>query len=288
MLCGISCWNSPSLHGLSIPPIGGREGATKSLNYLNIFLLKVMSNINDSFFDGYYKEIWKTIIPDELTVKEVEFMIPYFNLKEGSRVLDLMCGYGRHATALARKDIEVTAVDNLADYVNEIKAVAKNETLPVTVFQTSVLDFKTKDRFDLAICMGNSLNFFDADDTMKILTNICSFLKKGGHLLINSWSIAEIAFKNFKENSWSQIDDLKFLTKSKFLFYPTRIETESIIISKNGETESKSGIDYIFSLNEMEAMLKMTGFALKEVYSIPGRKKFTVGEPRAYLVAEKI
>jgi len=34
-------------------------------------------------------------------------------------------------------------------------------------------------------------------------------------------------------------------------------------------------------------MLQFAGFALKEVYSIPGRKKFTVGEPRAYLVAQK-
>lgn len=38
-----------------------------------------MSNINDSFFNGYYKNIWKTIIPAELTAKEVEFMLPYFN-----------------------------------------------------------------------------------------------------------------------------------------------------------------------------------------------------------------
>jgi hypothetical protein len=135
--------------------------------------------------------------------------------------------------------------------------------------------------------MGNSLNFFNADDTAKILSNIYSFLKPGGHMLINSWSIAEIVTKNFKEKSWSQIGDLKFLTDSKFLFHPTRIEAESIIISNDGKTETKSGIDYVFSINEMESMLKKAGLGLKEVYSIPGRKKFMVGEPRAYLVAEK-
>jgi len=26
---------------------------------------------------------------------------------------------------------------------------------------------------------------------------------------------------------------------------------------------------------------------MKEIYSIPGRKKFTLGDPRAYIVAEK-
>ena len=247
-----------------------------------------MSNINDTYFDGYYKEIWRTIIPDELTVKEVDFMLPYFNLQQGDRVLDLMCGYGRHAIALAKKGMAVTAVDNLSDYINEISEVAEQEQLPLKVIKTDVLRYKTGEEFDLILCMGNSLNFFNAEDVSKLLGTAATHLKKGGHLLINTWSIAEIAIKNFKDKSWSRIGDLKFLTDSKFLFQPTRIETDSIIIAPDGHTEVKQGIDYIFSLNEMENMLKMAGLTLKEVYSIPGRKKFSVGEPRAYLVAEKI
>ncbi len=246
-----------------------------------------MSNINDHFFDGYYKEIWRSIIPDELTVKEVDFMIPYFNLGPGTHVLDLMCGYGRHAIALGRKGIAVSAVDNLSDYIKEIKEVAGKENLPVKLCRADVLEFSTEDRFDLALIMGNSLNFFDTTDTGKILSNIFSFLKPGGQLLINSWSIAEIVYKNFREKNWSRVGEMKFLTDSKFFFSPTRMETESIIITPEGHTETKKGIDYIYSLNEMEAMLKNAGFVLKEVYSIPGRKKFTLGEPRAYLVAEK-
>jgi SAM-dependent methyltransferase len=154
--------------------------------------------------------------------------------------------------------------------------------------QSGVFDFITNDRFDLAICMGNSLNFFNTEETVKLFSNICSYLKPGGHLLINTWTIAEIAFKNFKEKSWSEVGGMKFLVDSKILFHPTRMESVHTIILPDGSTEVKSGIDYIFSLNEMEEMLKMAGLTLKEVYSIPGRKKFAIGEPRAYLVAEKI
>jgi SAM-dependent methyltransferase len=247
-----------------------------------------MPNINDTYFDGYYKEIWKTIIPDELTVKEVDFMIPYFNLQPGNKVLDLMCGYGRHSIALAKKGMQVTAVDNLGEYTDEIKEAAAKENLTIKTVQADVTTYKADDTFDLAICMGNSLNFFDAADTTKLLSAICKQLKPGGQLLINSWSLAEIVIKNHKERSWSAVGDLKFLTESKFLFHPARIETESIIIAPDGSTETKSAIDYIFSVNEMETMLKAAGFALKEVYSIPGKKKFTLGEPRAYLVAGKI
>lgn len=246
-----------------------------------------MANINDTFFDSGYKDIWKTIIPEQLTEKEVAFMLPYFNLNEGSKVLDLMCGYGRHAIALARKGMAATAVDNLAEYIHEIKNTAAKEGLKINAVQSGVLDFSTDEKFDLAICMGNSINFFDAADIIRLLKNIHSFLKHGGHLLINSWSLAEIAIRNFKEKSESQIGDIKFITEFQFHFQPARIEAESTFIDKEGKMETKKGVDYIFSINEMESMLKESGFALKEVYSIPGRKKFTIGEPRAYLVAYK-
>lgn len=119
----------------------------------------VTENINDIFFEGYYKEIWKAVIPAELTAKETEFMMQYFKLQPGSRVLDIMCGYGRHSLALSRKEVEVVAVDNLADYINEIKRTAEQEKLPVSAILSDVATYEAEGEFDLAICMGNSLNF---------------------------------------------------------------------------------------------------------------------------------
>ncbi len=246
-----------------------------------------MSNINDTFFEGHYKDIWRSMIPGELTVREVDFMMNYFSLQPGYRVLDLMCGYGRHTLGLARKGIQVTAVDNLGAYIDEIKANADKENLPVNAVCSTVVGLTPDGYYDLVICMGNSLNFFDRKEIGKLFTTISSSLKKGGQLLINSWSIAEIIFKNFRDRSWSTIGDLKFLTDSTILFHPTRMVTESTIIAPDGSTELRTGIDYIYSLNEMESMLGEAGLALKEVFSIPGKKKFSVGEPRAYLVAEK-
>jgi len=246
-----------------------------------------LENINDNFFDGHYKEIWKNIIPEVLTVKEVDFMISYFGLQPGSTVLDLMCGYGRHVLALGRKGIAVTAVDNLAAYLEEIKTAVAAENLPVKTIQQNVVDYIPDSMFDLVICMGNSLNFFNAAAVQKIFAAVSAGLKPGGHLLINSWTIAEIIFRNFKESSEGDFGGLKLETRMKMLFQPARTEAESTFTTPGGETETKTGIDYIYSLNEMESMLLGAGLSLKKVYSIPGRKEFTLGEPRAYLVAEK-
>ena len=246
-----------------------------------------MENINNSYFDGHYKDIWRATIPEELTARETDFMLQYFSLQPGDKVLDLMCGYGRHTLALARKGIQLTAVDNLKDYIFEIDEISRKENLPVSTVQTDVLKYKTSELFSLVLCMGNSLNFFNEDDTCRLLSNVYNQLERNGNLLIHTWSLTEIAAKQFTPRSWNDFGGLKYLADSRYLFQPSRIESETTIISPDGSMEIKNAVDYIFSVAEMENILNRTGFILKEIYSIPGRKKFAVGEPRAYIVARK-
>jgi hypothetical protein len=49
----------------------------------------------------------------------------------------------------------------------------------------------------------------------------------------------------------------------------------------------KQAIDYIFSVSEMTKILASAGLELQDIYTVPGRKKFAVGDPYAYMVATK-
>jgi SAM-dependent methyltransferase len=246
-----------------------------------------MSNINDSYFDGYYKDIWKKIIPEQLTVKEVDFMISYFKLLKADRILDLMCGYGRHSIALARRGMEVTAVDNLKEYIDDVREISIRENLNIDAVQANVISYRTAKTYDLAICMGNSLNFFPPEDIGVLFSNVYSHLKANAFFLINSWSIYEIASNTFKEESQSVIDDVQYFTKSNFLQSPPRIETESTIVQKSGQTEIKKSVDYIYSIPDIEGVLSKSGLKFVEAFSIPGKKVFIPGEPRVYILARK-
>lgn len=244
-------------------------------------------NINNSFFDGHYKDVWRKLIPEALTKAETEYLVSEAKLKTADKVLDLMCGYGRHALSLARMGINVTAVDNLIDYVDEIKVIANRESLPITTLHEDVMQFQSEDEYDLVICMGNSLSFFNKEDSEKIFSEVRSSLKENGKFIFNSWMISEIVIKQFRENFWTTVGDIKCLYNGRYLFSPSRIETESMFIAPDGSTEMKLAVDYIYSLNETEAMLNKMGLEMKMTWSIPGKKKFTLGEPRVYIVAEK-
>lgn len=246
-----------------------------------------LTNINNTFFEGLYKHAWKGIIPPGLTEAETDFIQEMALLKEGAKVLDIMCGYGRHALELAKRGIEVTAVDNLRDYIDEIKTLANEQKLPVEAFQSDVLTVKLKNVYDAVICMGNSFAFFNEEDAITILKNISTHLKSGGILIINSWMVAEVAIKHFKEKDWHYAGEYKCLLEYKYGLWPSRIESEQTIISPDGIVETVKGVDYIFTLNEMERMFNKAGLKTREVYSTPRKKKFTLGDGRVYIVAEK-
>ncbi len=61
-------------------------------------------NINTVFFDGLYKDVWRKIIPEGLTAAEVDFLMEMGRLEKESKVLDIMCGYGRHAILTCMND----------------------------------------------------------------------------------------------------------------------------------------------------------------------------------------
>lgn len=245
-------------------------------------------NINNTFFEGSYKHAWKGIIPQGLTEAEVDFIQDVAFLKEGGKVLDVMCGYGRHALELGRRGLQVTAIDNLQDYIDEIKAMTKEHNLAVQAVREDVLHAKLSEVYDTAICMGNSFAFFNKEEATLILKNISDHLKPGGILIISSWMIAEIAIRHFKEKDWHHAGEYKCVLDYQYCFHPSRIESEQTIISPDGTIEVINGIDYIFTLDELEEMFNKAGLKTMQLYSTPRKRKFTLGDTQVYIVAEKV
>ncbi|HWI91927.1 MAG TPA: class I SAM-dependent methyltransferase [Flavisolibacter sp.] len=245
-------------------------------------------NINNTFFEGVYKHAWKGTIPPGLTEAEADFIQEIASLKNGGKVLDIMCGYGRHALELGRRGVQVTAIDNLRDYIDEIKEKAKEKSLPISAIQEDILYAKLDEVYDAAICMGNSFAFFDRNDAITILQNISNHIKPGGVLIINSWMVAEVAIKHFKEKDWHYAGEYKCMLEYKYSFHPSRIESEQTIVAPDRSIEIVKGVDYIFTLDEMEAMFNDAGFKTTNVFSTPRKKKFVIGDGRVYIVAAKI
>lgn len=244
-------------------------------------------NINDTFFKGLYKEVWKKLIPPGLSEVECSFIEEAAALQKEDRVLDLMCGYGRHTLPLAKKGYSVTAIDNLEDYINEINETASVEALPVQAIAAPVLTAGFLHQYKAVICMGNSFAFFNRENAINLLKKVSAHLLPEGSFIINSWMIAEIAIKHFKEREWLNVEDYKYLMHYWFHFNPHRIESEHTVLATNGRVEVINGIDYIFTLAELETMFQEAGLTTKAVYSTPKKRPFKLGDSTAYILVVK-
>lgn len=246
------------------------------------------ANINDVFFADSYKEVWRKLIPPGLSEAECSFIEEAAALQKGDAVLDIMCGYGRHALELGRLGCRVFAIDNAKDYIEEIKTAAAQQALPVQAETGGVLEAEFPGLYKAVIIMGNSFAFFNKSDAIFLLKKIAAHLEASGRLIINSYMIAEIAIRHFRQHEWSKIDDYKYLLDYTFCFRPNRIESEHTIITPTGVVEVIKGIDYIYSINELEDMFLQAGLRLLEIYATPRKRKFRMGDNTSYLVVEKM
>src|SRR5260370_30981167 len=64
-----------------------------------------------SFFDAAYVAQLREEKPPAQTRREVDFLLRALRPAPGARILDVPCGYGRHAAALAGRGFQVVGVD---------------------------------------------------------------------------------------------------------------------------------------------------------------------------------
>jgi cyclopropane fatty-acyl-phospholipid synthase-like methyltransferase len=246
-----------------------------------------LNNINDAFFRGRYKEVWRQIIPAGLTEAETDFIVELAALKPGAKLLDIMSGYGRHSLELAKRGYDVTSLDIEADYISEINTKAKEARLSIHTIEGSVLKNLPDGKFDAVICMGNSFAFFPEEDVKTLLARLASILNPGGALIINTWMIAEIAIRHFRDKEWHEMNGYHYLISNQYHADPSRIESTHIILDNEGNKEEIRGIDYIFTLRELRTMLEAEGFSAPVVYSTPRKRPFQLGDGKAYIVAKR-
>lgn len=121
------------------------------------------------------------------TDHEVEFIHEVCNLSLGDSLLDVGCGNGRHASALAKKGMVVTGIDyvpSLIENANKAKENLGDIQLKYGVgdFRNTTLD----EKFNAIVCLYDVIgSFAESAENFKILRNISQHLKPGGMALLS-------------------------------------------------------------------------------------------------------
>jgi SAM-dependent methyltransferase len=104
-------------------------------------------------------------------------------------VLDASCGTGINAAVLARRGFDVWATDGSEAMIEQAAARFRREHLAIPLRRClwAELPANLAERFDVVICVGNSLVHAAGRDAMvEALTGLRQMARPGGHVVIDS------------------------------------------------------------------------------------------------------
>ena len=119
------------------------------------------------FFNEDYPKIYSERLSQEATERETAFVARALGLQEGDRVLDLACGHGRHAVALARRGMVVTGQDLNEDYLQMARDGAAQTGVEIESVHSDMRDIPFTDEFDAVINMFTAFGYFDAYSSIR-------------------------------------------------------------------------------------------------------------------------
>ena len=163
-----------------------------------------------TWFDSpYYHLLYKNRDEKEAQVF-IDNLIEKLQLKKGSKLIDIACGKGRHATYFNKKGMNVVGVDLSP---NSIASAKQNEN---NNLQFSVHDMREvfkENHFDIVTNLFTSFGYFEnKDDEQKAINAMAENLKSDGVLIIDFMNIKKI-IANLISSEKKTIDSITFNIK---------------------------------------------------------------------------
>jgi SAM-dependent methyltransferase len=155
----------------------------------------------------WYRHIWSLDLEDmswtESTDQQVDFAEKLLQLRGEETILDLACGWGRHALALSRRGYRVTGVDITPQYIERASADARRDGLKATFVCADIRDVRYEEEFDVVLSMADGAIGYLEDDRENeiIFDRIAAALKPGGKHLMDVCN-AEFAEGHFPMRTW--------------------------------------------------------------------------------------
>lgn len=221
--------------------------------------------------------------------REATFALEVAMIKSAASILDIGCGTGRHAIALAKRGHHVVALDINQSLLQLGKGEAQQLGLNVDWVCSDMLQPLPAGPFDLVVMMFTSFGLLqDRDSHTALLTKIRSVLGRNGHLFLDipnrDWIV-----RNFAARSWfERSDGVMVLDQRAFDSVSGAIDQIRVRIRPDGARQSLKARIFLYSPSELASSLRVAGFRINHVYGNFTSSALTLEHVRCCVIASQI
>jgi SAM-dependent methyltransferase len=145
-----------------------------------------------SFFDEGFEETFRRLGKYDATEAEADQIVALLGLDSGCRVLDIPCGFGRHAGALSSRGVEVVGLDSSPAQVSEAR-----RRYPQVCFLLGDMRQPPDGPFDAVLNLWSSFGYLESRaEDFRALKAWAAVLKPHGRLIMELTDLELAEFEN--------------------------------------------------------------------------------------------
>jgi SAM-dependent methyltransferase len=245
----------------------------------------------DLFESGDYARFWlgSGMLTPERTAREVAFLVEALGLRPGSHILDLCCGQGRHAIALAQRGYRVTGIDlsqRLLEMAREAAGEAGAEIEWVHADMRAI-PARFEGKLDAVINMFTAFGYLESDaEDQQVLGGIGRSLRPGG-LFFLDFINRESVVRTYRPSSWEEVGGALVLHENNFDLASGRNSDVMRVIEADGSRHETGHSVRMYTLVELKAMLDMAGLSMARCWGGFDGSDLTLDSRRLIVLAEK-
>ena len=217
------------------------------------------------YFEHGYAQRWGLNPPSEPVRLEADGLYKLLELSPSSRLVDVGCGHGRHAIALAERGVGVIGVDFTVSLLTRARELAAERRLRAEWLRGDMRRLPLQSRCADAAMMLDAFGFFDTEEEHEtVLREAARILTTGGRLackVVNGGLVLD----GFREQDRQERDGTVVEISRTLTLDPPRM-TERLRLSgkSRGEYERRQRL---YRIDELRTALEHAGFAIAAVFA---------------------
>jgi SAM-dependent methyltransferase len=214
----------------------------------------------DAFFDAHYVLTYAPLQPDDRSRAEALAAVRLAGLPPGSRVLDVPCGYGRHAVALAAEGYHIVGLDRSAAQLDEARR-RRGTAIGLRLVRADYRQIPfAAGAFDGALTLLSSLGYAGEDGDQTVLSEIRRVLRPGGRLVIETNHRDRLPSRS-PVREWHPLGDSAFLlSESRVDRVAGMVDLTHTYLPAGGPPQTRTIRWRAYSATELLRMLGDVGF----------------------------
>jgi len=237
----------------------------------------------EEVFDEDYLRTLPFLTP-QATQAEALMAIEALGIQPGASVLDVGCGYGRHAMELAARGYHVVGVDLSLPLLLRGADEAQRRGLDINFVHADMREMDFDAQFDGAYCLFSTFGYFDDETNKKVATLICKSLKPGAKLILEMLN-RDYVIGDLPARVWWEGDGCVVLEEVEFNYFSSRVQSKRSVVFDDGRQVEQEISVRVYSLHEVGKLLHAAGLRVLEVSGgMAARGRFLGNKSREIIV----